>query len=353
MGSCIGNKCADINETSLLPELMIGNSFPGITSCVESCGGPGCGCFHWDSGCLFYRIYGVPKDDTVYELFKCARWEEEVKLRLQFSEGALLKSYVLGLRPNVPIRVQNFEVTLSVLSVPPLPVLEQKFVRSKHHVAIWNREKSPLLRCPSHEHALSLQCTLHPICECTPAESQIMCRCEEDDIEETFMSIENVLPLIRQQVHLSEHPYHSVMAKLDHDISAEIILNMKEAVTDLITEIKEDSCSIENTHLTGCYQCSRGAQAIVTCKSTLSNTSAEVECGKDSFTVPCSVTGTNSQLDFLFESARVHVQCSVRCGRKSNHFELTGILKTMSSSDDELSRKRRAEERKLIDEIRI
>ncbi|KAK6040323.1 hypothetical protein COOONC_22171 [Cooperia oncophora] len=135
MGSCIGNKCGDINETSLLPELMIGNSFPGITSCVESCGGPGCGCFHWDSGCLFYRMYGVPKDDpSIKELH--------------------YKSYVLVFCPNVLVPIQNFEMTLSVRSVPPIPILEQNFIRSKHHAAVWNREK----RRSSTVHRVSMPC---------------------------------------------------------------------------------------------------------------------------------------------------------------------------------------------------
>ncbi|VDM64891.1 unnamed protein product [Angiostrongylus costaricensis] len=38
-GSCKGEKCAGINATSLIPELAMGNKYPGITACVESCGG--------------------------------------------------------------------------------------------------------------------------------------------------------------------------------------------------------------------------------------------------------------------------------------------------------------------------
>uniref|UniRef100_A0A7I4Y1J7 Phlebovirus_G2 domain-containing protein n=1 Tax=Haemonchus contortus TaxID=6289 RepID=A0A7I4Y1J7_HAECO len=62
VGSCTGNKCEDINAFSKIEELAPGNNYPGITSCVESCGGPGCGCFYWSSGCLFYRIYRVSQN---------------------------------------------------------------------------------------------------------------------------------------------------------------------------------------------------------------------------------------------------------------------------------------------------
>ncbi|KAK6032376.1 hypothetical protein OSTOST_01451 [Ostertagia ostertagi] len=252
-GSCIGNTCADVNATSLLPELKIGNNFPGITYCLESCGGPGCGCFHWDSGCLFYRIYAVPKDDTIYELYKCTTWDEEVD------------------------------------------------------------------------------------CECTPAENQVMCKCEEDEVEKTFLSIENALPVIRDQVQFSKRPHHAVVTKMEHDVSAEITLTLKEAATDLITEIKGGICTIENADITGCYQCSKGARDKITCTSTLSNTSAEVKYGNGSFTIPCFPTGVESHLHFLFDSARVYVQCS-----------------SMSSSkqEEEFTRKRQAQERKLIDEIK-
>ncbi|KAK6027245.1 hypothetical protein OSTOST_06725 [Ostertagia ostertagi] len=98
-------------------------------------------------------------------------------------------------------------------------------------------------------------------CECTPAENQVMCKCEEDEVEKTFMSIENALPVIRDQVQFSKHPHHAVIAKIEHDVSAEFTLTLKEAATDLITEIKEDICTIENADITGCYLCSKGARA--------------------------------------------------------------------------------------------
>ncbi|KAK5969547.1 hypothetical protein GCK32_009862 [Trichostrongylus colubriformis] len=150
MGSCSGNKCADINETSMVPELA--NAFPLITHCIESCGGPGCDCFHWSSGCLLYRIYAVPKDVTVYELFKCFKWKEEVKLRLEISDGRSLQTYVLYIHPNVPTRIKGLEETSSVLSAPPLPVLDQTFITSGNHTA-FRQERRIVLQCPSKGHA--------------------------------------------------------------------------------------------------------------------------------------------------------------------------------------------------------
>ncbi|KAK6057532.1 hypothetical protein COOONC_04951, partial [Cooperia oncophora] len=80
-GSCVGEKCATIKRSSVIPELSEGNKYPGVTSCTESCGGPGCDCFWWGSGCLFYRIYLKPRTRQIFEIFKCARWTEAAKVK--------------------------------------------------------------------------------------------------------------------------------------------------------------------------------------------------------------------------------------------------------------------------------
>ncbi|KAK6040497.1 hypothetical protein COOONC_21998 [Cooperia oncophora] len=47
MGSCQDLKCEGVNRSFLVPELEPGNHFPGRTGCMESCGGPGCGCVNY------------------------------------------------------------------------------------------------------------------------------------------------------------------------------------------------------------------------------------------------------------------------------------------------------------------
>ncbi|VDL80652.1 unnamed protein product [Nippostrongylus brasiliensis] len=145
MGSCSGNKCADVNSSSLLPELSIGNSYPGNTGCYESCGGPGCDCFCLSSGCLFYRIFAVPRNDDVYELFKCSSWQEEVKLELQVRRASE-KSFsqrLIGLRPNIPQKDSSLEITLSVLSWQYLPQLDTLFISTKNVTALWTSQVLP------------------------------------------------------------------------------------------------------------------------------------------------------------------------------------------------------------------
>ncbi|KAK6061023.1 hypothetical protein COOONC_01311 [Cooperia oncophora] len=82
MGSCSGFKCAKINGSTLIPELEQGNAYLGTTYCVESCGGPGCDCWYWGSGCLFYRVYLVTVSNETYEIFHCNRWKEATKIEV-------------------------------------------------------------------------------------------------------------------------------------------------------------------------------------------------------------------------------------------------------------------------------
>ncbi|KIH58605.1 hypothetical protein ANCDUO_11186 [Ancylostoma duodenale] len=87
-GSCVGSKCAAVNSSGMIPELEEGNRYPGVTACVESCGGPGCDCFYWSSGCLFYRIYLTLNSPEIYEVFRCRRWAEAAKVKFTHTDAS-------------------------------------------------------------------------------------------------------------------------------------------------------------------------------------------------------------------------------------------------------------------------
>ncbi|KAK6763552.1 hypothetical protein RB195_024032 [Necator americanus] len=150
MGSCVENKSAEINASSLIRELSIGNNYPGTTRCLESCGGPGCDCFYLSSGCLFNRIYAVPTDNDVYELFTCSAWERvKAKVQIKRPTDENFNTYVLGLRRNVPVQLPSMDVTLSVLSWLYLSILDTKFISNAHTTSLWTSEALPHLHWPA------------------------------------------------------------------------------------------------------------------------------------------------------------------------------------------------------------
>ncbi|EFP06494.1 hypothetical protein CRE_08416 [Caenorhabditis remanei] len=127
MGSCQGDKCANVTRNSLLPELQVVNHFVGNTGCSESCGGPGCGCFYVSSGCLFYRTYAFPLSPEPLEIFSCMDYQPVAKLLLTVTTHNSWKNKAETLEMLTPIgRTTSFmdiAVTVETIETPPAPAL--------------------------------------------------------------------------------------------------------------------------------------------------------------------------------------------------------------------------------------
>ncbi|VDL80188.1 unnamed protein product [Nippostrongylus brasiliensis] len=202
--------------------------------------------------------------------------------------------------------------------------------------ALWTSEELPYLQCPTQESAKSLQCNFFHSCHCSPAENQVRCDCKDQEIEKNFRKVENILPVTLPYIKFTSHPDFEVMAHIDQGVSAEVVVNMKELVDDVQIVTSEEICEISDSNIYGCYRCNRGAQATVSCSSTTTKIMAEVDCGVETFSVPCSPSHEESTLHFMLSSARIQLNCSVTCGTKPTHFEITGILKYVHSIEDRM-----------------
>ncbi|KIH60745.1 integrase core domain protein [Ancylostoma duodenale] len=129
MGTCTGTKCAKITSESKEEELELANKYQGITYCTESCGGLGCSCGYPSSGCLFYRIYHIPTDDHVYEIFDCPSWYDKVTINLQQSEGKRKPlNYTVELQPHVRKRLGNAKLEVKSLTWKPMSITTKRFI---------------------------------------------------------------------------------------------------------------------------------------------------------------------------------------------------------------------------------
>lgn len=328
-GSCIGRKCADINASALLPELEEGNSYPGTTYCVESCGGPGCDCFYWSSGCLFYRIYVKPTSTQIFEVFHCNRWKEAAKIEFWHWDGKRTKErkLIAHMVPNVPKKWGAFTFTLSTITVPPTPLLSTPFISDGNDTALWNSRMIPPMRCDNSEAAAALDCQIKEDCNCYPAETRANCKCKEVDIRKWFYDVQNRLPVVTPAVVFRRDlgSTSSIRATIPTMTTSEIILSVQDELETNVL-IDDDICTISNVVLTGCYNCAKGAEAKINCKSS-KNVQAEITCNDTSFTVRCDSQGVASILRFSFARARIGLTCSVSCGSVVTTFQLGGILK--------------------------
>uniref|UniRef100_W6NFA3 Zinc finger and Integrase domain containing protein n=1 Tax=Haemonchus contortus TaxID=6289 RepID=W6NFA3_HAECO len=329
MGLCDDTKCEKINASTLIEDLKEGNAFPGRTGCMESCGGLGCGCILPSAGCLFYRIYAVPRNKKTYEIFECSRWAEEIKLNVTIENVGLsegIRSYVIALIPNVPTTLPILTVTMTDISIPPMPSLANEFITDGKDVALWQNHIKPNLLCSTAEQARKLNCSFYDDCTCNAAENIAKCVCSDHDVEGEFQKIRNKLPIRTAAWEMSKRFDNLVTAKITDMVSADFMVEFNQTIEASTQVVTTGICEVSNSELEGCYHCSKGAQAKISCHSTV-DTHGEILCDQRAFVVPCGPTPKESMLMFHLDSAQQFFNCSVRCGEVTRYFTLTGILK--------------------------
>ncbi|CAI4220928.1 unnamed protein product, partial [Auanema sp. JU1783] len=321
-GSCSQNKCLDFNSESLIPELQPANSYPGVTHCVESCGGPGCGCFYPSSGCLFYRTYLKNNSNTLYQVVECDTWTPTTRIQLTHTSGANTTVYNMTLIDDTPITNGAFTLQLTGLSTPIIPIMQQRFIRSSSATAVLSQPTQ--LQCPNSTAAAKLQgCNANPDCQCSPAEDAIKCDCKEDILKTAFNDIHRKLPLVSPTYSLVTL-HDNVVMKIKRNTMAEILLTINGTFSTS-SSFTNTTCSISDSTLSGCYNCQQGAQALMTCTSP-TTAMAAIQCEDTAFMAQCGPSGISNTVRLSQTSATPNLNCSFTCGTQIKSFRLTGVL---------------------------
>ncbi|KAL6734959.1 hypothetical protein Aduo_005445 [Ancylostoma duodenale] len=118
------------------------------------------------------------EEQLIYEIFRCTKWTEQVTLEVTIAnlssyEGKRL--YILAITPNVPTEIPSMTVTMTAITLPPLPGLSTEFITDGRDVAISNNPFTPDLLCVSWRHARDMNCTLEDDCRCHAAENCQLC----------------------------------------------------------------------------------------------------------------------------------------------------------------------------------
>ncbi|KAK6764834.1 hypothetical protein RB195_024961 [Necator americanus] len=242
----------------MIPELEVGNRYPGVTACVESCGGPGCDCFYWSSGCLFYRIYLTPNAPEIYEVLRCSRWTEATKVKFTHTDAlrGTTESLVALMQPNVPVRWNSFAFTLSSLTIPPITLLNIPFITDGVNTALWEPSFTPALHCPTAKAAEELQCDVFENCTCYSAETKANCKCKSLDIAARFQNLQYRLPVVTPSLSFRRERDGTIQARVPAMATSEIIMTFQD---DLSTELLVDDaiCTVSSADrlLQMCERC--------------------------------------------------------------------------------------------------
>ncbi|KAK6058878.1 hypothetical protein COOONC_03536 [Cooperia oncophora] len=101
-----------------------------------------------------------------------------------------------------------------------------------------------------------------------------------------------------------------------------LICTFKENCVCTPTEFKKSTiitCIVADAPLKGCYNCPKGAVAIVRCIAE-EDTFGEILCAHHSFVVSCAPEGPETTLHFHLDSARHLFECTITCGQVKNTF---------------------------------
>ncbi|KAL6739263.1 hypothetical protein Aduo_012737 [Ancylostoma duodenale] len=185
---------------------------------------------------------------------------------------------------------------------------------------------------------------MHTNCACQPAENKVNCVCADQNITEVFQTeLQNRLPVRRPWIEFEEHQVgtdqDTVKAIVRSLSTAEILVSIKEEFDSTVREVTDSICPIEDTTITGCYHCPRGALAQVVCFAQERATMASVQCNDTAFAVPCSPEGSPSSLRFSMSTAQIKINCETSCGKTKKPFEITGVLhwtKTMQLTAEKI-----------------
>ncbi|EPB77456.1 hypothetical protein ANCCEY_03439 [Ancylostoma ceylanicum] len=266
----------------------------------------------------------MPNDDRIYEFYRCSRWKEHVHLHDSLRRDKTgQKRFQIKVLPNEPTEVSWLTITLSSLSVPPTPLLDNTFLTDGLQTAIAPLQYLPPLLC-STEQSRNLTCKVNEECTCTPAEVRMHCDCRDVNLTFYLYDTHNRFPQLRPNVELRANT-DQIIANIPQLPTAEFVLRIKGRF-ETVSLVSEAICTVEPIHTKRCYKCAKGAQALVTCTSSTPHELAEVRCRTNVFTIPCTSQGKRSKLRFSSDNARFHVNCTVKRGKIRKTFELHGIL---------------------------
>ncbi|EGT57475.1 hypothetical protein CAEBREN_30684 [Caenorhabditis brenneri] len=330
MGSCTGSKCANITRTSRVPELNEVNHFVGATGCAESCGGLGCDCFYPSSGCIFYKIYALPKSVEPVEIFRCLEYTPRATIQVTSTtlnsriNRAESTEFVVPI--GKPFEIKDLTINIDTIETPPAPQMNSWFIKKENGVALWPENVYPNYRCGP-----KLQdCTLVEDCHCSPAEDRMMCTCRDQNLTEIFQRPDTHLPVQSGSTRI-EVSGKAIKAKVRNSATSTITVKIKDNWKTSVYRTNE-VCTSSTEEIRGCYACEEGVQVNITCTSTRMETMANLDCDSETFAIACSPKGAATTISFRSVYARFRRSCTLDCGGKEKtHLELAGNLKYTGS----------------------
>ncbi|UXX19161.1 glycoprotein precursor [Mudanjiang phlebovirus] len=347
VAECTGSTCEGWRADQVSSEFshMVQEARLSENGCVEQCGGAGCGCFNIHPSCLFYRNEFQHNDQATYEVFQCAEWVHELKLRAtQLSRSPVEFSIVDGETKqldwgSLSIAIDGETITASNAF---------HFIRSGTRFAIVDEEFSDIprkgflgeIRCPSQAATESVSTACLKADGLTRYVGQLdSIRCESRMVDPGLIFKRGKLPQSRAGTCFTTKPGSQVVEALTSK-PIRVILKASMDGTGIQFDVDPPKCSASFKNMTGCYSCNSGSQICV--KAGMDQTGAtgtmvlkcpsgiETAMGLDaSVKSHCFTTHTDKQM--------LNEDCTYSCGREEKRMHIYGSLQYIEPHDDRVA----------------
>ncbi|CAJ0604951.1 unnamed protein product [Cylicocyclus nassatus] len=323
-GSCVNSKCSQTTVNTTIKELGKAYQFPGYSGCQHSCGGLGCGCFLPLPACSFYRVTQIPRNEEIYEVVSCLKWEPLVNLKVRVSLYNQEKETLITSAPYIKHAFQGIEISIISVQSPHFAMLDRKIAISNKEALLLPEGYELAAKCATYQSAAKdfKNCANQMICSCEDANGAIRCHCPQMSIRDVKNDITNVFPI---------HTPFTSLQKRDKELfvktmQGEVVVSLESrSLKNSAEYLLEQDCKLNASSVFGCYDCQEGAQVNISC-TTNERAWIVIQCGEHTFSVECDSQGKETALAIEFQKAIVQETCVAQCNNKTIKFDLTGTL---------------------------
>lgn len=313
-------RCSKYNEnTNCGSPLSCSNGGLHKSYCRTAIGGWEQGCFSYGSNYCYFSVHFLNRRKTSYEVSSCSSfyWQANLKVKIQTLEKDEI--HEARVSPGTKFSFNGGYINLESVSIPPIPVLNSCFVKSKKGVYITDCQKRGgivpgkigELQCPSKSTAEnpSKSCSISSqILRSEPVGSRIRVR--------TSLyfpsSLTRKLPILSSGYMIKEVD-GVIRAKVNH-IS---LLGLKLSLNGLTLQpysIKS-KCSVKFIEAKGCVSCLTGSKMELKTKSEEGSIKAVLTCPSLKAAVPFVIQNKEkkTELSVHFENGLIDEECLIKC----------------------------------------
>ena len=199
-GSCRGDICSTLTRNQTLEEFNEFNSYFGNVYCEDGARGFVNFCPIPSPSCVFYRTVAKPIEDQVYEIFTCDSWYYEINLKMELDKANFNEKINISLIPGSTFNWNDLTITVTTITRPPTPIINQNFITDTKNVAIIDAAYSDL-ECNNFEQAKNFNCNLNPksCINCRRTDEMMKCHCQDNNYKNLIEITEKRLPIESKQ----------------------------------------------------------------------------------------------------------------------------------------------------------